>query len=51
MSAVAVPGDGIAAYYAQGGQHVAEPVFEASIGLTVEALPRDVTLQSLWSVL
>ena len=46
-----VPGDGLAAYYAQGGQHTAEPIFDETIGLTVEAMPPGVTLQSLWNVL
>jgi hypothetical protein len=51
QDATAIPGDGLAAYYAHGGQHAAEPVFDESIGLTVEAMPSDVTMKSLWSVL
>jgi Bardet-Biedl syndrome 5 protein len=47
-----VPGDGLAAYYAHGGAGGGgEPVFDASIGLTIEAMPPGVTLASLWSVL
>ena len=47
----AVPGDSLAAYYAYGEVHSGEPVFDATIGLTVEAMPPGVTLASLWSVL
>jgi hypothetical protein len=51
QDAAVIPGDGLAAYYAHGGQHAGEPVFDASIGLTVETMPPDVSMKSLWSVL
>jgi hypothetical protein len=47
----AMPGDGLAAYYAADPGGSREPIFDESIGLTVEAMPPDVTLKSLWSVL
>lgn len=47
----ALPGDGLAAYYAADPSGAGEPVFDESIGLTVEAMPQDVTLKTLWSVL
>lgn len=46
-----LPGDGLAAYYAADPSGAGEPVFDQSIGLTVEAMPQDVTLKTLWSVL
>ena len=46
-----MPGDSLAAYYVQGGEIAGEPVFDETIGLTVEAMPKGVTLASLWSVL
>lgn len=50
-SDVATPSDGIAAYFVHGGHKPGEPVFDETLGLTVEAMPADVTIKSLWSVL
>jgi len=44
-------GDGLAAYYAADPSGAGEPVFDETIGLTVESMPQDVTLKTLWSVL
>jgi len=47
-----VPSDAFAAYYATGSRPSDEPpVFDEYIGLTVEAMPPEVDLQTLWSVL
>lgn len=47
----ALPGDGLAAYYAEEPTVAGEIVFDDSIGLSVEAMRDGVTLKSLWSVL
>ena len=47
----ALPGDGLAAYYAEEPTAAGEIVFDDGIGLSVEAMRGDITLKSLWSVL
>lgn len=43
--------DGLSAYYAAETEGEGEPVFDKSLGLTVEAMPAEVTIQTLWSVI
>lgn len=47
----ALPGDALAAYYAEEPTGTGEIVFDESIGLSVEAMREEVTLNSLWNVL
>lgn len=48
----ALADDGLSAYYAtEVTKDVRLPCFNEYIGLSVEALPENVTMQSLWSVL
>jgi Bardet-Biedl syndrome 5 protein len=43
--------DGLTAYYASNTDTDGEPVFDEYLGLTVESMPPEVTIQTLWAVI
>jgi Bardet-Biedl syndrome 5 protein len=43
--------DALTAYYAANVDTEGEPVFNKYLGLTVESMPPDVTIQTLWAVI